>query len=201
MDLDQQLPQAPTLTPIPIKNVPPDIPPDPSISILFPEKTPYRAQDNPFRAPDREERNDEYIKALREALNDIKEPFRFDPEEKVIFKGACVGVEMSTDTFNAAASTVIAALERGYHPTRDPTPLDTSGWASLACRLVAAMGRGYYRQYATGQEGKLEAVRAGAVDPSPLSPKLPTLFHRLVATVLRTRTADCLHRLTRIASD
>jgi hypothetical protein len=181
MDLDQQLPHArPTLTLIPAKNVPPDIPPDPLISILFPEKTPYRVPDNPFTPPISEERDDNYIKALQEALNEVKAPFLFDlknQEEDLKFNGASVGLDMNADTFNAAVATVIAALERGYHPTRDPTPLDPTGWASLACGLVAAMGRGYFRQYATDQESRLEAIRAGAIDPNPLTPKLATYFH------------------------
>jgi hypothetical protein len=134
MDLDQPLPRAPTLTPHPTKNVPPDIPPDPSISVLFPEKTLYRISDNPFRPPIRQESNKEYVRALQEALNGIKVPFLFELKEEISFNGACIGVNMTAETFNAAVVTVTAALERGYYPTRDPTTLDPTGWASLACR-------------------------------------------------------------------
>jgi hypothetical protein len=123
MDLDQQLSQAPTLTPIPTKNVPPDIPPDPSISVLFPEKTSYKALDNPFTVPNRllqEERDDEQVQALQEALNNIRAPFLFDLrdlKDRANFDGACVGVDMTADTFSAAVVTVTATLERGYNST------------------------------------------------------------------------------------
>ncbi|KAN0118225.1 hypothetical protein V8E52_005486 [Russula decolorans] len=77
---------------------------------------------------------------------------------------------------------VIAALERGYFPNRDPTPLGTSDWARLSCDLLAAIGRGYHRQFTTDQETALERVRMQATDPSPLSNTYPTFFHRLSAT-------------------
>ena len=182
MALDPQLPQSPTLTLKPTKNVPPDKPPEPSISMLFPENTPYRAPANPFRGPLSKALDKEHKQALREALGAIREPFLFAPEEPIVFNGEGLDTNISSESFQAAATTVIAAMERGYYPTRDPTPLSPSGWASLACTLMAAIGRGYHRQYASDQDANLEKVRAGAIDPDPLSPQLPTLFHRLAAT-------------------
>ena len=93
-----------------------------------------------------------------------------------------MGASISTDDFNTAATTVIAVIERGYHPTRNPTPLDASDWAKLACALLAAIGRGYHCQQVPGQETKLDKARAEALDPNPLTPDYPTFFHRLAAT-------------------
>jgi hypothetical protein len=87
---------------------------------------------------------------------------------------------MSTETFNAAVTTVIAALERGYFLSCDPTPLGPSEWARLSCALLAAVSRGYHRQYSTEKESTLDRVRAEVINPDPL-PKNPTLFHRLAA--------------------
>src|ERR1700761_2466018 len=100
MEVDQQLPQAPNLNPKSNQKVPPDTLPEPSISILFPEKTPYRAVDNPFRPPIREERNGEYVTALRDALNGIKEPFLFEPKEAINFNGTHVDVDITAENFN-----------------------------------------------------------------------------------------------------
>ncbi|KAH9959392.1 hypothetical protein BGW80DRAFT_1449125 [Lactifluus volemus] len=125
-------------------------------------------------------RNKEHREALKSALEGIRAPFLFDTEEPLVFNGACVGIDMSTETFNAAVTTVTAALERGYFSTRDPTPLGPGDWARLSCALLAAVGRGYHRQYSTEKESTLDRVRAEIIDPDPL-PKNPTLFHRLAA--------------------
>jgi len=182
MALDPQLPQPPTLTLKLTKNVPPDKPPEPSISLLFPENTPYHVPENPFRGPLSKALGKEYKEALREALGAIREPFLFAPEESINFNGKGLNTDISSESFQAAAIMVIAAIEQGYFPTRDPTPLSPSGWASLACMLVAAIGRGYHRQYTTNQDANLEKVRAETIDPDTLSPQFPTLFHRLAAT-------------------
>ena len=88
-------------------------------------------------------------------------------------------VDLSSESFNAAVLTVLAAMERGYYPARDPTSLDPRDWARLACSLVAAIGRGYHRQSTLGNEALLEKVRAELKDPNPISSEYPTLFHRL----------------------
>jgi len=181
MDLNPQLPPLPTLT---LKSTqlktPPEKPPDPSISMLFPENTQYRVPDNPFRGELPKMRNREHKEALEDALVGIRAPFLFSTESPIEFNGANVGIDMSTETFNAAMTTVIAAIERGYHPTRDPTPLGASEWARLSCAMLAAVGRGYHRQYSIEKEGTLDKIRAETIDPNPL-PKNPTLFHRLAA--------------------
>jgi len=181
MDLNPQLPPLPTLT---LKSTqlktPPEKPPDPSISMLFPENTQYRVPDNPFRGELPKMRNREHKEALEDALVGIRAPFLFSTESPIEFNGANVGIDMSTETFNAAMTTVIAAIERGYHPTRDPTPLGASEWARLSCAMLAAVGRGYHRQYSIEKEGTLDKIRAETIDPNPL-PKNPTLFHHLAA--------------------
>ncbi len=49
MDLTPQLPPLQTLTLSSTDlNAPPEKPPDPSISMLFPEKTQYQVMENPF---------------------------------------------------------------------------------------------------------------------------------------------------------
>ena len=181
MELTPQLPPLPTLTlNTTILNDPPDKPPDPSISILFPENTQYRAPANPFRGPLSHKLEREHKEALQDALSGIRAPFFFELEEPIRFEGARVGVDTTTENFNAAVITVIAAIERGYYSSRDPTPLGPTDWARLSCATIAAVGRGYHRQYTTEHESLLEKVRAEAVDPNPLT-KNPSLFHRLSA--------------------
>ncbi|KAN0102409.1 hypothetical protein V8E52_011973, partial [Russula decolorans] len=123
-----------------------------------------------------------YIDTLQDALTSIRGPFLFNSEEPYAFNGACIEVDTSAESFNSAALMVIAALERGYFPNRDPTPLGTSDWARLSCDLLTAIGRGYHRQFTTDQETALERVRMQATDPSQLSNTYPTFFHCLSAT-------------------
>ena len=182
MDLTPQLPPLPTLTlSTTLLYDPPDKPPDPAISVLFPENTRYRVPNNPFRGPLTQKLKKEHNRALQEALCSIKAPFFFELEKQIEFEGANVGADTSTENFNAAVITVIAAIERGYHSTRDPTPLNPTEWARLSCAVLAAVGRGYHRQYTTEQESHLEKVRAEAINPNPLTKKNPSLFHRLAA--------------------
>ncbi|KAH9957736.1 hypothetical protein BGW80DRAFT_1465613 [Lactifluus volemus] len=157
MDLNPELPPLPTLTLLSTQLIiPPDKPPDPSISLLFPENTQYRVPENPFKGSLPKMRNKEYKDTLKKALDDIRAPFLFNTDEPIEFDGACVDVDMSTETFNAAMTTVIAAVERGYFSSRDPTPLGPQ------------------------KESTLDRVRANVIDPDPL-PGNPSLFHRLAA--------------------
>ena len=148
--------------------------------MLFPENTPYRVPNNPFRGTLPKTRKKEHREALNDALMDMRATFLYSTEGPIEFDGASVGIDMSTENFNATVTTVIAAIERGYYSTRDPTPLGTSEWARLSCTILAAVGRGYHRQYSTENESTLKRVRAETIDPNPL-PKNPTLFHRLAA--------------------
>jgi hypothetical protein len=160
---------------------PPDKTSDPSISVLFPENTLYRVPDNPFRGPLPQKLEKDHKKALQEALNLIKAPFFFSLEKPLKFDGVYVGIDMSSETFNAAVITVIAAIERGYYSSRSPTPLSPTEWARLSCAVLAAVGQGYHRQYTTEQESLLEKVRAEAIDPNPLTKNNPSLFHCLAS--------------------
>ena len=183
MDLAQQLPPLSTLTPIStLPNVPPDRPPDPTISVLFPETTPYRVPNNPFRGPPTSALKEAHKQSINEALSDIRRSFLYTLDELLEFDGKSVGVDFSTENFNAAVIIVIATIEWGYYPARDQTPLNTNNWAKLSCALLAAIGWGYHRQYTTEQESNLDNVRAKTLDPNPLAPEYPTLFHWLAAT-------------------
>jgi hypothetical protein len=182
MDLNPLPPLPPTLTPVLKPKVPPNIPPIPSITMPFPENTPYRAVNNPFCGPMSKGLSEMHKKALQDALSSVRGPFLFNSAESYNFDGACVGVDAPSDSFNSAVNMVIAALERGYFSNRDPAPLGPSDWARLSSALLAAIGRGYHRQYTPDQEAMLEKMRAGAADPNPLLSAYPTFFHRLSVT-------------------
>lgn len=170
---------------------PPKKPPDPSISALFPERTPYRAPNNPFREPIPKETEEEYKRILKEVLDDLRSPFCYDDEGPYSFDGSKVGVDLSSENFNAAVITVLAAVERGYYPTRDPTPLNTRDWARLACALISAIGRGYHRPNTSSNETMLDKVREEAIDENPVRPGYHTLFHRLTAAA--EHLDHCVH--------
>ena len=120
--------------------------------------------------------------ALQDALDSVRLPLLFNPVEPYTFDGTSVGADSPSESFNSAVTMVIAALERGFCSNRDPAPLGPSDWAKLSCAMMAAVGRGYYRQYTPDQEAKLDKLRAETVDPQPLSRAYPTFFHRLGAT-------------------
>ena len=148
--------------------------------MLFPENTHYRVPNNPFRVPLPKKLKEDHKKSLQEAVTSLRAPFLFDIKEPIKFDGSNVGAQTSMEEFNAAVTTVIAAIERGYYPIRDSTPLATTEWTRLSCALLAAVGRGYHRQYTNEHENLLERVRAETIDPNPL-PDNPTMFHRLSA--------------------
>jgi hypothetical protein len=183
-DFDPVLPHLLTLTPKPTcPNVPLDKPPDTCTSALFPESTQYRTPETPYRGNHTINKLDEkYSQALQDAMDGMSSPFRYTPDSPFEFNGAAVGSDITAEDFNSAAVVVVAALERGYYLMRDATPLSTNDWARLACTMLTAIGCGYYQQHSLGQESALEEIRAQALDPSPLTPKFPTLFHRMVAT-------------------
>src|ERR1700733_12526917 len=99
MALEPLPPLTPTLTLFSNPNIPPDIPPDPSISMLFPENTPYRVPDNPFRDSNAKELRETHKTALQDALRSVREPFLFYPVEPFAFEGTCVGVDTPSDSF------------------------------------------------------------------------------------------------------
>jgi hypothetical protein len=115
-------------------------------------------------------------------MDGMSSPFRYTPDSPFEFNGAAVGSDITAEDFNSTAIVVVVALERGYYLMHDFTPLSTNDWARLTCTMLAAIGCGYYWQHSLGQESALEEIRAQALDPSPLTPKFPTLFHQMVAT-------------------
>ena len=66
--------------------------PTPSISILFPEITPYQIPDNPFRDLNPKRLSEIHKKSLQDALGSIRGPYLFNSEESYDFNGANVGV-------------------------------------------------------------------------------------------------------------
>jgi hypothetical protein len=71
MDLNPVLPPLPTLTLGTTQLNPPEKPPDPSISLLFPETTLYRVPVNLFKGSLPKMRNKEHREALSIALGSI----------------------------------------------------------------------------------------------------------------------------------
>ncbi|KAI0279060.1 hypothetical protein BC826DRAFT_1113057 [Russula brevipes] len=149
---------------------PPDKPPDPPIAtpdhffeVLHLENPPPNAPSNPYRGP-------------------------VPAENPLEFKGQEQGIDISSDDFNAAVELVIVTLGAGYYPTRDPTLLSTGDWASLACTVLAAIGRGYNHPYNPHSEVELTLMRAKVTDPNPITPDDPTLFHCLNAIVTTLAT-------------
>ena len=51
----------------------------------------------------------------------LRAPFNYDNKGPVSFNGEKVGVDLSSDAFNAAVITVLAAIERGQY-LRDSAP-------------------------------------------------------------------------------
>ena len=90
--------------------------PTPSISILFPEITPYQILDNPFQDLNPKRLSEIHKKSLQDALGSIRGPYLFNSEESYDFNGANMGTDTTAESFNSVVMTVIAALERGYHP-------------------------------------------------------------------------------------
>ena len=153
MDLVPQLPPLPTLTLMTnVQNVPPDNPPDPPSSSLFPSQP---------------------------LANPIEGQPAKGPEE---VQFAPLPEDMSAESLETAVKAVIAIIERGYHSTRDETPLNAGTWAKLSCIVLAAIGRGYDCQYTAEKDAAFKQARAESFDPEPLTPECPTYFHRLATT-------------------
>ena len=185
MDLSPLLPPLPTLTLSSTQlNDPPDKPPEPSIAMPIPKATNHKVLEkvvgNPFRGPIPQKLRLEHQKSLQGALRSIGAPFHFELKEPIRFDEEAMGIETSSDEFNASLALVTATIERGYFSSHDPIPLNSTEWARLTCNVLAAIGRGYHRQYSTEKDNQLEKVRAEVIDPNPL-PTAPTLFHRIAS--------------------
>jgi hypothetical protein len=152
-----------------IQNVPPDNPPDPPSSSLFPESIPSQLLANPFGGqPARESEEAQHIPPIG---------------------------SITEESLKTAVLTVVAVIQRGYHPNRrDLTPISAADWAKLSCLVLAAVGRGYDSQYTVELDGDFSRARAEAFDPEPLTPECPTYFHRLA------NTAESVARLVELTS-
>ena len=118
MGIDLQLPTLSTLTPILIlQNVLPDRQTIPSISVLFPETGCYQIPNNPFRGSLFKALEETHRMSLSEALDGIRCPFLYLPDTPVTYNGEPLGDSTSTEDFNVAVITLIAAIEHGYYPT------------------------------------------------------------------------------------
>ncbi|KAH9952956.1 hypothetical protein BC827DRAFT_1159487 [Russula dissimulans] len=128
---------------------------------------------------------------LLETLKDARSPFEYSPGVPLDFDGGSMGGTIPMDTFNTACTMVVTALEKGYHPIQGWNALDINNWPKLTCALTAAIGRGYNLPHNRDLLGDtvLEVARSSATDHNPITPKNPTLFHRL-ATMLNQLEVD-----------
>ena len=145
MGINLQLPTLSTLTPIlTLQNVLLDRQTVPSISVLLPETGCYQIPNNPFRGSLSKALKETHRMSLSEALDGIRRPFLYLPDTPVTYNGEPLGDSTSMEDFNVIVITLIAAIEHGYYPTRDPTLLATTDWAKLSCTLLTAIGQGYH---------------------------------------------------------
>jgi hypothetical protein len=107
--------------------------------MLFPERTPFHAPDNPFMGPLPKETEENHKRALREVTMDLRTLFIYDSLKPLSFCGDNIGTNLSAEAFNATVITILVTLESGYNPSQN-TPLSTRDWARLACSLIAATG-------------------------------------------------------------
>ncbi|KAH9992936.1 hypothetical protein BJV77DRAFT_1067505 [Russula vinacea] len=141
------------------------------------------SEDPPPEPPNPQGRKQE--QALVTSLDEAHAPFKYATKGSFDFKGTFTDVEDPKQLFNNSAKLIISTLQGGLHAPIIPTPnlLSATDWADLSCALLAAIGRGYSLQYDKDQAvAELKKEWSEAPDLSPLSPRYPTLFHRLSAT-------------------
>ena len=85
MALDLLPPPPITLTPTPATHAPPEKPPEPSLTTLFPERTQFYAPDNPFVGPLPKETEEKYKCTLKEVITDLRASFVHDSLEPLSF--------------------------------------------------------------------------------------------------------------------
>ena len=123
--------------------------------------------------------------ALVTSLDEAHAPFMYATEGNFNFNGTFTHVKDPKDLFIKSAKLIITTLQGGRFAPATPTPdlLSTADWAELSCALLAAIGRGYSLMFDKERADTLIRKDWGeAPDPKPLSPRYPTLFHRLSAT-------------------
>jgi len=180
MDLSPLPPPPPNPNPNPNPPNPPQgRPPDPVPAEIPPDKPPHATPGNSRKGLTPEEVTDAHKLSLLEALDDVRSPFRYSPNEPFEFDSDSLGGTVSTEEFNTAYEIVVAAIGTGYHPIQGHSPLNTTNWAKLACALITLIRRGLKRPHDKGEKGELtlEAARADTPDPSPITPQYPTFFH------------------------
>ena len=127
---------------------------------------------------------------LQDTTTSLRLPFIYETKGSFLFRGDDVSSSISAETFNAAALTIIAALEQGYYSAKDPTPLSPREWTQLSCSLTAAIGCGYHCQESFGKESTLKKVHNKTMDMDPLLSAYHTLFHQLA--MIAAHAEDCV---------
>jgi hypothetical protein len=85
------------------------------------------------------ETEENHKQILKELVIDLRAPFTHGSFVPFSFQGSSMGTALSADSFNAAVTTILMALEYGYNPSSN-TPLNARDWARLACSCIAAAG-------------------------------------------------------------
>ena len=167
----------------PLSEKPPPEPPNPP---LPPENPQSYGRENPVRSTPLAMPGRNQEQNLVTSLDEAHAPFKYASKGSFNYNGTFTDAEDPKTLFNNSAKLVIATLQGGPHaPTTPSNPplLDAADWADLSCALLAAIGRGYALQYDKDQAAApLKKEWTEAPDPYPLSPRYPTLFHRLSAT-------------------
>ncbi|KAI0277016.1 hypothetical protein BGY98DRAFT_1187474 [Russula aff. rugulosa BPL654] len=171
-----------TLTPNPTTNDNPEKPSETLLSDHPPSRDSERSQGNPSGDKTPETIEEANKRALEEATDEARAPLRYNPLEPFVFDEAFFSHRITEGDFNSAVNIIVSSIDKGYFSTAIPLPLSPSEWARLSCKLLAAIGRGYRRTCDLERESMTGKIRAEVVDPNPIGPRYPTLFHRIAAT-------------------
>ena len=184
--IDPQPPPGLTLTLGPRANPPAEIPPpEPPNHPLPPQNSKADGLETPNTPSPTVASEKNQKQALVMSLDEAHAPFMYATEGSFNFRGTFTDVEDPKELFIKSAKLIITTLQGGRFAPAAPTPelLDAADWAELSCALIAAIGRGYSLMY---DKERADAAHkkewTEAPDPKPLSPRYPTLFHRLSAT-------------------
>ena len=175
-----------TLTPGPKASPPAENPPPEPPNLPLPLKIPEaNSQGNLTRSTPAAASGKKQEQTFVSSLDEAHAPFMYATKGNFNYNGTFTDAEDPKQLFNSSAKLIISTLQGGLHAPSDPTPnlLDAADWADLSCALLAAIGRGYSLQYDKDQATvALRKEWSEAPDPNPLSPRYPTLFHRMSAT-------------------
>lgn len=171
-----------TLTPNPTTNDNTEKPSETLPSDHPPSGDSERSQGNPSGDKTLETIEEANKRALEEATDEARAPLRYNPLEPFVFDETCFNHRITEGDFNSAVNIVVSSMDKGYFSTAISLPLSPSEWARVSCKLLAAIGRGYRRTCDLERESMTGKIRAEVVDPNPIGPRYPTLFHRIAAT-------------------